>query len=98
MQLYTGDLNTLNDVARAGKAIMVECQRKSGGCGHMRGFDPFKLRDVGKDTHLGEIERRLTCTRCGRRGARILIHMTRAEWIVRSGFQPRSLYDRVPEA
>lgn len=93
MQLYTGPLNTLNDCARAGKNLMVECKRDRGGCGHMRGFAPFKLRHVGKDTLLDDIERRLTCIRCHRRVAKILIHMTRAEWIVRSGYQPRSLYD-----
>lgn len=57
MQLYTGAINTLNDCAAAGKNLMVECPKTDGGCGHMRGFDPFKLREYCKDVHLGELER-----------------------------------------
>jgi hypothetical protein len=94
-QLYSGPILTLNDCARAGKNLMVECQKRLGGCGHMRGFDPFKLRDHGKDIHLGELERRFQCTRCRCRGtARILIHMSRAEWYLRIGFQPTHIGDR----
>ena len=87
MQLYTGPLYTLNDCARAGKNLMVQCQNER--CGHMRGFDPFKLREHGKDIHLGELERRLTCTRCGHRGAKILIHMTKAERIAQTVSLPQ---------
>ncbi|HEY8948462.1 MAG TPA: hypothetical protein VIM56_06230 [Rhizomicrobium sp.] len=94
MQLYTGQIRTLNDCARAGKNLMVECQKRYGGCSHMRGFDPFKLRHIGKDAYLGDIERRMRCDLCGLKVARILIRMSRAEWYLQIGFQPMHIGDR----
>lgn len=71
-------LESVNEYARRGYAVRVTCE----GCGHVVDWNAIalmrELHRLRASMHIEEVERRMKCSSCGERRARIMPAMV--EW------------------
>jgi hypothetical protein len=65
--MSTKHIRTTADLVRFGAALRVDC----GNCGATRTLDGLELGRIAGAVALRSLERRLRCSRCGKREARI---------------------------